>query len=267
MTWVKMDDKRALHPKLCEAGFAARGLDEAAIELCASEETDGFISDKRLLLLGGAHGESPKGTLKLVAVLIACDRWTRNEEREGHDIRDYLHYNPSHAELEAKREADRKRKRRTLDSDSEPDGIQEESDWNPDGFPIGSSPPRDGTGRDAVSKKMQCFDVFWDAYPRKEGKLAGRKAFAKALTLTDAQTITAGALRFAADPNREAEFTPHPASWLNAGRWEDAPLPARNGTRPLIRTTPKPCVGCGKSLENRVIINTQQGPKCQECAA
>ena len=38
MAWVRLDDKRATNRKLRAAGFAARGLDEAAICWSAHEE-------------------------------------------------------------------------------------------------------------------------------------------------------------------------------------------------------------------------------------
>lgn len=73
------------------------------------------------------------------------------------------------------------------------------------------------------------FDRFWQLYPRRVGKIAARKAWTKALRSAPDHVIIAGAQRFAADPNREPEYTPHPATWLNAGRWDDEPLPARGG--------------------------------------
>jgi len=76
------------------------------------------------------------------------------------------------------------------------------------------------------------FDTFWSAYPRKVGKDAARRAFDKAARRVGHDTITAGAYRFAADPNLPAkEFIPHPATWLNAGRWDDEPLPPRTDPR------------------------------------
>ena len=63
------------------------------------------------------------------------------------------------------------------------------------------------------------FDAFWAAYPRKVGKLAARKAWAKALTTAPAARILADLRRhqFHADP----QYRPHPATWLNQGRWMD----------------------------------------------
>lgn len=79
----------------------------------------------------------------------------------------------------------------------------------------------------AKSKLDSSFDEFWSAYPRRSGKIKAKDAFRKASKECDPQTIIAGAQAFADDPNRQQEFTPHPATWLNQGRWEDDPLPER----------------------------------------
>ena len=77
-----------------------------------------------------------------------------------------------------------------------------------------------------IKNFVQDFEKFWSLYPRKTGKLAAEKAFAKAVTLTSIETIIAGAERYAKDPNLPAEkFVKHPATWLNAGCWDDPPLP------------------------------------------
>ena len=76
----------------------------------------------------------------------------------------------------------------------------------------------------------QSFDVFWEIYPRKVGKIAAKSAFEKALRVSTLEDILKGAERFASDPNRQEQFTPHPATWLNQGRWGDEPLPERQLT-------------------------------------
>jgi hypothetical protein len=75
------------------------------------------------------------------------------------------------------------------------------------------------------------FEDFWRAYPRKVGKRAAATAYKEALSSVDAETLLAAAKRFAADPNREDQFTPHPTTWLRQGRWEDEPLPSRSGQK------------------------------------
>jgi len=80
---------------------------------------------------------------------------------------------------------------------------------------------REGKGSNTSSSADadEDFDAFWQAYPRKVGKQDARKSWAKALRLTDVATILAGVAGypFSDDP----KFIPHPAKWLNDGRWED----------------------------------------------
>jgi len=82
-----------------------------------------------------------------------------------------------------------------------------------------------------TNKSNVSFDDFWNVYPRKAGKQAARKAWDKAVKDTPSVIVLAAAAAFRDDPNREDEFTPHPATWLNQGRWEDDPLPARAGRK------------------------------------
>lgn len=73
------------------------------------------------------------------------------------------------------------------------------------------------------------FDLFWSAYPRRAGKSQARLAWKKAIRAVDARIIIAAAERFSLDPNREDQYTPHPTTWLNQGRWDDDPLPRKRG--------------------------------------
>jgi len=79
------------------------------------------------------------------------------------------------------------------------------------------------------------FDRFWDLYPRKAGKQEARRAFDRALKVATLEEILLGAQRYAADPNRQPQFTAHPTTWLNQGRWSDEPLPPRS---PVLRSEP-----------------------------
>lgn len=71
------------------------------------------------------------------------------------------------------------------------------------------------------SREPDGFAAFWSAYPRKVGKGAARTAFVKALRKASVETILAGLARaeWSADP----QYIPHPSTWLNAERWDDAP--------------------------------------------
>lgn len=74
-------------------------------------------------------------------------------------------------------------------------------------------------GRKPATTTDPLFDEFWSAYPLRVAKAAARRAWAKALREASADTITTAARRYADDPTRT--FTAHPATWLNAGRWDD----------------------------------------------
>ncbi|MCO1575005.1 MarR family winged helix-turn-helix transcriptional regulator [Crossiella sp. SN42] len=127
-------------------------------------------------------------------------------------------------------------------------------------YPVGHGvPPRDVTGSDTVTSRTQDrdtrrsevvyqplltshlnqpitlspdaarredFDEFWSIYPRKVGKTAARKAWDRALRDATPEAILTGAARFAAQrAGQDPKFTPHPATWLNAGRWDDEDTP------------------------------------------
>lgn len=75
------------------------------------------------------------------------------------------------------------------------------------------------------SKGEERFSVFWKAYPRKVGKEAAKKAFLK-LKVTDSQLeamlAAIEAQKRCSQWRRDGgQYIPHPATWLNQGRWED----------------------------------------------
>lgn len=81
--------------------------------------------------------------------------------------------------------------------------------------------PSSSFGDDAVKP----FDQFWQAYPRKVGKVDAQKAWAKLKPTPElVQTIleAIAAQKEGHDWKREAgEYIPHPTTWLNGGRWLD----------------------------------------------
>lgn len=103
MGWAKFDDRWATHAKLLAAGLEAAGLDARAICWCAGQETDGFVPDAAVTLLAAGH----RNPAKLAGVLVTVGRWSRNQERKGYDIHDYLDYNPTRESREAERDKKR----------------------------------------------------------------------------------------------------------------------------------------------------------------
>jgi hypothetical protein len=71
------------------------------------------------------------------------------------------------------------------------------------------------------------FEVFWKAYPRKVAKGEARKAWSK---IQDPDTLlpkileTLSAWTNSPDWTKDnRKYCPHPAKWLNDGRWDDEP--------------------------------------------
>lgn len=71
----------------------------------------------------------------------------------------------------------------------------------------------------------ELFAKFWQAYPKKVGKDSARKAFDK--RKPDEQMVSEMVRALEIQKQTEqwtknnGEFVPHPATWLNAGRWMD----------------------------------------------
>jgi len=79
--------------------------------------------------------------------------------------------------------------------------------------------------RSGVHRFPPGFDEFWAAYPRKVGKDAAAKAFAKRRVGVGllAQMLAALSTQKTGEQWRKdgGQFIPHPATWLNEGRWQD----------------------------------------------
>ena len=71
------------------------------------------------------------------------------------------------------------------------------------------------------------FDEFWERYPRKVGKEAARKAWAKLVKAkTDPQTIMDRLdiwLEFWDVPRQGVQYVKHPQGWMNSGLYLDDP--------------------------------------------
>jgi hypothetical protein len=67
------------------------------------------------------------------------------------------------------------------------------------------------------------FAEFFAAYPRRVAKEAARKAWSRAIEGgAEPERLIAGAKRYAVErAGQEPRYTKHPATWLNAGCWED----------------------------------------------
>ena len=104
---------------------------------------------------------------------------------------------------------------------------ESESNPNPESESESESNPRAGA-----------FAAFWAAYPRKVGKEAARRAFAKVPKEAWPLLVPAvNAQKLSRQWQKDGgQYIPNPATWLNQGRWEDEARPAQAQTNnPFLR--------------------------------
>ena len=102
---------------------------------------------------------------------------------------------------------------------------------------------REGMGKESKktpsspAKPSMEFDRFWAEYPRKVGKIAARTAFTKAMKLTSIEQMLSGIeLLRIEKAGKGPEWYPHPATWLNEGRWDDEPTKPATQTKPAANS-------------------------------
>jgi uncharacterized protein YdaU (DUF1376 family) len=77
---------------------------------------------------------------------------------------------------------------------------------------------------DSGSNQPCQFDMFWEAYPRKVGKKAARRAWDKAKDRPPIEKVLEAIERHKNSEQwvrENGQFIPHPTTWLNQGRWSD----------------------------------------------
>lgn len=83
-------------------------------------------------------------------------------------------------------------------------------------------PKRDTNVSLARDAREDEFARFWEIVPRKKGKGAAEKAFAKARKIASLAEIIDGMERYARQrEGQDPQYTCHPATWLNQKRWTD----------------------------------------------
>lgn len=130
MSWVRLDDQFAHHPKVLKAGPTASFLWISCIAYCQKFLTDGHIPGRAITTI--CDVPNPK---KQADVLVRVGLLERSDD--GYQVHDYLHFNESSESVKHRREADRQRKQ----SDRNPDGIQTESGRTPTRAPAPAPHP------------------------------------------------------------------------------------------------------------------------------
>lgn len=80
------------------------------------------------------------------------------------------------------------------------------------------------TQRDHIQAE---FEEWWQAYPRKVGRLAAEKEYFKARRLASAEKLLTGVQRYVRTKPFEIAYC-YPKTWLSQGRWlDDVDAPTR----------------------------------------
>lgn len=129
MAWVRLDDHIDEHPKVAMLGDSAFALYITAIVYCNRNLTDGFIP--RMVGLGKLRYCSGD-PLEVISEIVAAGLW--EVVQGGWRIHDFLDYQPSRAQVERSRYANRNRKPASSQTDDEraTDGLHAEYTCNTD---------------------------------------------------------------------------------------------------------------------------------------
>lgn len=76
--------------------------------------------------------------------------------------------------------------------------------------------------KSSSSSAMKDFESFWTSYPRKVGKAAALKSWKR---LSPELSVVMKTLEWQVKQEawQDKQYIPHPATWLNQGRWDDEP--------------------------------------------
>jgi len=230
--YAKFDIGMDEHTKIMFLSDAAfRALFESTL-YARRQLTDGFLDERVVLKKWGAE---------VAAELSSNDAerpsWIRVDG--GWMIHDFAEHQTTTADIEKKRENGRKGG--LAKAKQEPSKTEAPAKHVLDVCSSKSLAKTETETETETNKKTPSstatpskeFDLFWIQYPRKVGKEAARKAFAKAMKKTTADKVLSAVedlrIRVA---GKDQQFTPHPATWLNEGRWDD------ETTQPMLSVVP-----------------------------
>jgi uncharacterized protein YdaU (DUF1376 family) len=117
-------------------------------------------------------------------------------------------------------------KAKSLNTNDSPSSIAQAKPKQPEPEP---EPYKERESKDSCALSVivadeseKAFAEFWTHYPRKIGRAAASKAFAKAAKKHKTDDILFGlSQQIDTMKSKEQQFIPHAATWLNAERWTD----------------------------------------------
>lgn len=225
MSWARLDDGFHQHRKIAPLPLAAVGLHTKALTYCAANLTDGFVPDSVVTMLVGSEASSAL-TAALTQIYPGNESAVWTIADGGFRIHDYLHFNPSAADVKKQRRVTAKRVRVYRSRN----GVTSSHVHRDTGT---------GTGTGSVPSSSQTrFAEFYAAYPRHQNRDDAERAWKKLkpdAALLEVMLAAIERQRPSSQWTRAGgQYIPHPATWLNKGGWKDEPTEVQT---PLL--TPK----------------------------
>jgi len=266
MDWYKQHVGYYLEPEMIDAGEEAEILHLRAKSYSAQTGSHGYVPARALPMITPLRSRQRAERLVAVGLWLAVDG--------GYLIADWDEEQADLEALEARREADRDRKRaqrlreqrppqhhaQSRDDSAHPSrdchvtggvtghgtdlSVREKSKRREEpNYSSSSAGADDGPSDPPKRRKTRTppprFDEFWAAYPRRVGKIHAEKAYAKAVAAGADHDQLIAAARFYAMEKKltDPQYIKHPATWLNGGCWQDEPDPVY---KPPVITGPSP---------------------------
>lgn len=261
MGWAKVDYGFFRNPKVVVVSKDARCLYIAGLCYCGENLTDGRIPASAVRILAAeVEARNPKA---IANELVRAGLWNSSNDAEFL-INDYLEFNESSDKRKAKQEEAKRRmqelrsqnvrannertnnevppKLHQQEEEEEEEVNEKEEVTTPPSPPRGESGEGQSAGDDSGSGEdaddaeptkttdmsavqESQFEMFWSAFPRKEGKGPARKWWEKRKPTADVvekmlASIEGWKLSRQWQKNN-GEFVPMASTWLNQNRWED----------------------------------------------
>ncbi len=242
LSWIRLDDHFAEHPKIKEIGPLGLVLQVRALCYCSRYLTDGFLPDTVLksLLTEFADWNGVVGGNDWPAKMVKAGLWKSAQKKgiSGWIIHDYLDYNPSKSLIGKRRKAAQLAGRTggLARSKSQANRLAGRlSAATPPASQVFKPPAPTPSTRSkdqlpwpsakVTDDQRQAFESFWQSYPRKVKKLDAQKAWLQTAAVRPEATVLLQALE---DHKRsepwvrdDGRFIPYAASWLRGHRWQD----------------------------------------------
>ena len=247
MAWYKVDDRLPTSRKLMRIPRAQRkaaiGVWTLAGAWSMHEMTDGFVPAYAIEEWGGDDTDAQ--------ALVRAGMW-EEDERDGDPGWQFVNwdeYQPTKADVEAKRERDRERKRnqprdrggkfagRTVNAlDSARNDTESERMATDSTVPLPSPPLPITNAQPSVAREPSRFPDWWAIWGKKKAKGDAEKAYKAALKKISHDDLMAKTQAYwdhVKASGTDLQYVPYPATWLRAEQWDDdLTLNAQSGGRP-----------------------------------